>query len=99
MSSEFLFKVETTKTATADRETQRWPVCLRPSNTLKHGRTWIFTDGGGAGRYAAALVHPNIEERRVKGCREGSANSIVAELDGVILGLEHSLPGKKTVIV
>ncbi len=99
MSSEFPFKVETTKAAAADREAQRWPVRLRPSNTLEPGRTWIFTDGGGAGRYAAALARPKIEERRVTGCREGSAKNVVAELDGVILGLEHSLPGKKTVIV
>ena len=94
MSSEFPFKVETTKAATADRESQRWPVRLRPGNTWEPGRTWVFTDGGGAGRYAAALARPNIEERRVTGCREGSANSVVAELDGIIIGLEHSLPGK-----
>ena len=95
MSSEFPFKVETTKAATADREAQRWPVRLSPGNTWEPGRTWIFTDGGGAGRYAAALVRPNIEERRVTGCREGSANSVVAELDGIIIGLEHSLRERK----
>ena len=63
------------------------------------GRTWIFSDGGGDGRYSAAVVRPGIEEHLISGRRDPASSSVVAELDGVILGLENCQAGERITIV
>ena len=91
MNVRFPFQVETTRPSTAEREGRKWPFDSIATMRWRLGRTWIFTDGGGGGRFAAAIVRPGVEEHRITGCREPLANSVVAELDGVILGLENTV--------
>ena len=98
MSDKFPFQVETTRPSTAEREGRKWPIRLRRNNSMEPGRTWIFTDGGREGRFAAAIVRPGIEEYST-GRREINSNSVVAELDGVILGLENTVLGERVTIV
>ena len=93
------FQVETTRLSTAEREGRKWPIRFHRNNAMEPGRTWIFTDGGGGGRFAAAIVRPSVEEHRITGCRETLANSVVAELDGVILGLENTVLGERVTVV
>ena len=98
VTHKFPFQVETTRQTTAEREGRKWPIRLRRNHSIEPGRTWIFTDGGGGGRFAAAIVRPHIEEYR-RGRRETGSNGVVAELDGVILGLENTVLGERITIV
>ena len=98
MGDKFPFQVETTRPSTAEREGRKWPIRLRRNNSIESGQTWIFTDGGGEGRFAAAIVRLGIEECHT-GRREINSNSVVAELDGVILGLENTVLGERVTIV
>lgn len=82
-----------------ERECHKWPIRLRRRHSVYAGRTWVFTDGGGNGRFSAAIVRPGTGEHRVSGRRELPSNSVVAELDGVILGLQNCLMGEKVTIV
>ena len=92
-------RVQTTRLATFKRERQTWPISLRRKCSADSGRTWIFTDGGADGRFSAVVVRPGIEEHRIAGRRESLSNSVVAELDGVVLGLENCQLGEKITIV
>ena len=98
MGNKFPLQVETTRPSTAEREGQKWPIRLRRNSSMEPGRTWIFTDGGGGGRFAAAIVRSGIEECHT-GRREINSNSVVAELDGVIIGLENTVLGERVTIV
>ena len=51
------------------------------------------------GGFSAVVVRPGIEEHRVAGRRESRSNSVVSELDGVLLGLENCRPGERITIV
>ena len=84
---------------TFERECRKWPVELHNNHSIDADRTWIFTDGGGAGWYAAVIIRPCCEERRITGCQQSSSNNVGAELDGVILGLDHTMPREKISIV
>ena len=91
MDARFPFQVETMRPSTAEREGRKWPIRFHRNNAMEPGRTWIFTDGGGGGRFAAAIVRLGVEEHRITGYRETLANNVVAELDGVILGLQNTV--------
>ena len=95
----FPLKVQTTRLATFNRERETWPIILRRKWSADSGRTWVFTDGGGDGRFGAVVVRPGVEEHRVSGRRESRSNSVVAELDGVLLGLGNCRPGERITIV
>ena len=99
MSLNFPLRVQTTRLSTFERERRAWPICFRRRYTVDSGRTWVFTDGGGDGRFSAAIVRPGIEEHRIAGRRESPSNSVVAELDGVLLGLENCELGERITIV
>lgn len=91
-------RVQTTRVSTFDRERARWPVSLRRRHSTDAGRTWVFTDGGGNGRFSAVVIRPE-DEHRMAGRRETPSNSVVAELDGVVLGLESCRPRERVTIV
>ena len=95
----FPLRVQTTRLATFNRERETWPITLRRKWSADSGRTWVFTDGGGEGRFSAVVVRPGIEEHRIAGRRESRSNSVVAELDGVLSGLENCRPGESITIV
>ena len=92
-------RVQTTRLATFNRERETWPITLRRKWSADSGRTWVFTDGGGDGRFSAVVVRPGIEEHRIAGRRESRSNSPVAELEGVLLGLENCRPSESITIV
>ncbi len=92
-------RVQTTRLETFNRERHAWPVSLRRKCSADSGRTWVFTDGGGDGRFGAVVVRPGIEEHRMAGRRGSRTNSVVAELDGVVLGLENCRLGERITIV
>ena len=98
-SNKLPLRVQTTRLTTFERERHTWPISLRRKYSVDPGRTWVFTDGGGDGRFSAVVVRPRIEEHRIAGQRESRSNSVVAELDGVVLGLENCLPGERIAIV
>jgi ribonuclease HI len=93
------FEVETTKLVTAQREGGKWPVRFRRACSIDPKRTWIFADGSGTGWHAAVIVRPGVEEHRLCRCHATSTRNVGAELDGVILGLEHTLPGERIAVV
>jgi hypothetical protein len=93
------FRVETTKPTTAEREGKKWAVKLRTGCSIDQERTWIFTDGSGTGSHAAVILRPGAQEQRVAGCNPTSSRNVGAEVDGVILGLEHTVPGELIAIV
>ena len=95
----FPLTVQTTRLATFNRERETWPITLRRKWSADSGRTWLFTDGGGDGRFGAVVVRPGIEEHRIARRRESGSNSVVSELDGVLLGLENCRPGESITIV
>lgn len=92
-------KVRSTKAPTVEREERRWPVQLHVGRTIRAGRTWIFPDGSSTGWYSAVIIRPKVEKHIVTGCRKPPTSSVVAEFDGVILGLSHTVPGEKITIV
>ncbi|HET6385800.1 MAG TPA: hypothetical protein VFJ58_20605, partial [Armatimonadota bacterium] len=89
----------TTRPTTAEREGMKWPVSLRTARAIEGDNTWIFTDGSGAGWHAAVLVRPGVGERRICSWREPLAGNAGAELDAVILGLEHTRTNERVVFV
>ena len=95
----FPLRVQTTRLATFNRERETWPITLRRKWSADSGRTWVFTDGVGDGGFGAVVVRPGIEEHRISGRRESRSNSVVAELEGVLLGLENCRPGERITIV
>ena len=99
VARKFPLRVQTTRFATFNRERGTWPITLRRKWSADSGRSWVFTDGGGDGRFSAVVVRPGIEEHRIAGGRESRWNSVVAELDGVLLGLENCRPGERITIV
>ena len=99
VARKFPLRVQTTRLATFNRERETWPITLRRKWSADSGRTWVFTDGGGDGRFGAVVVRPGVEEHRVSGRRGSRSNSVVAELDGVLLGLGNCRPGERITIV
>ncbi|MCY3738394.1 MAG: reverse transcriptase-like protein [Gemmatimonadaceae bacterium] len=98
-SSIHALRVQTTRLSTFERERVRWPVSLRRRHSTDAGRTWVFTDGGGSGRFSAVVLRPRAGEHRMAGRRQSPSNSVVAELDGVVLGLEDCRPRERVTIV
>lgn len=88
------FKVVTTKRSTFERhhKHRKHPIAYRSADELSLDPScmWMFTDGSGSGWHASVLVHPTQQVRRLARYLLSNSKSVAAELNGIILGLEHA---------
>lgn len=91
---------ESTQPSTATGKYAKW-VSYRPSRTTDPDMTWIFTDGSTTGRHAAVIVHKGggVIQRLTGNARRTKTRNVGAELNGMLLGLEHAPRGERVTVV
>lgn len=93
--------VLTTNERTSTLPGRSWTKFLEDRQAAHDGRTWIFCDGSSTGNHAAVLVHAKGEvvRRLLRHAPPDSTRNVGAEVDAVLLGLEHAPPRTRVVVV
>lgn len=92
--------VESTNLSTANGKSKRW-IRFRKDRSATPDAAWVFTDGSSSGRFAAVIVHKGggMIERRTGFEPMTHTRNVGAELNALLLGLEHSPKGERVVVI
>lgn len=88
----------TNKSTTEVPHQAKW-VDLRESRACENGVTYAFTDGSSLGGFGAVLVRGGVASEHTGWKKPDKSRNVGAELDGMLLALEHAKQGESLLIV
>lgn len=94
-------RVETTVQETFDREAGRGkrPIVLKPDRELDAEETWMFPDGSSTGWHALVVLRKGQDPRLIAREIIMDTKNVGAEMSGLLMALEHLIPGERVAIV
>lgn len=91
--------VETNAPDTFARESKRRPVGYRASRAIDADTTWMFTDGSGSGWHGLVVLRPDCAPRLLAREILMPMRNVAAEMNGLLLALEHCEPNERVTVV
>lgn len=92
--------IESTNASTVKVPHQaKWVSLREDRETTADGLVWIFTDGSSLGGYGAVVIVDGTVTKFRGHQKPTSTRNVGAELNGMILGLEHAPKGSQVAIV